>query len=60
METWRTLHLQRILHTLDAISVHGGVSPGEPLTLALRSGAQYTTDSILGNSVFFFKYIYVI
>ena len=39
METWRT-NPTRILHATNAISVHGGVSPDEPQTLALWSGAS--------------------
>ena len=44
METWRTLHLRRILDALGAISVHGDFSPGEPRTRALRSGAEDSID----------------
>ena len=36
----RTLHRRRILRASGAISVHGGVSPGEPRTQALRFGAE--------------------
>ena len=32
METWRALHPRQILDVPGAISVHGGVSPGEPRT----------------------------
>ena len=39
MRTWRTLHQRRILHAPGAISVHGGVSPRDSRTRALRPGA---------------------
>ena len=45
MEIWRTLHARRILLAPDAIRrLHGGFSPGEPRTPALRSGAEVSTD----------------
>ena len=34
MGSWRTLHPRWILHAPGSISVHGGVSPDEPLILA--------------------------
>ena len=44
MGTWGTFHPQRILHAPCAISVHGDVSPGEPQTQDLRSGAECSPD----------------
>ena len=44
MGTSRTLHPRQILHSLGAISVHGGILQGEPQTRALRSGAECLFD----------------
>ena len=44
MGTWGTLHPRRILHAPDAISVHGGISPGEPGTRAFQSRAEGSFD----------------
>ena len=44
MGTWRTLHPRRILYAPGVISVHGGVSPGEPRTRALRFGVECLFD----------------
>ena len=42
MVIWRILHLRRILHAPGAISVHGGVSPGEPRYWAHGSGPEWS------------------
>ena len=44
MRIWRTLHSRLILDAPGTISVHGGVSPSEPWTRALRSGDECFKD----------------
>ena len=44
MRTWRTLHPRRILYEPGAISVHGGISTGEPRTQILWFGAECSAD----------------
>ena len=41
---WKTLHPRWILHAPSAISIHDGVSPSEPRTWTLLSGAGCSVD----------------
>ena len=51
MKTYMELHSRRILHASGAISVHGGVSPGEPRTCVLWSAAECSADKYSAFSV---------
>ena len=51
METCKTLHSWRILYAPGSISVHGGVSQGEPRTQTLRKGAKLSSALPTGGKI---------